>query len=184
MATLVPGMPPVRLARILPLLVVLVAASPAVAAPSVKGEWWTQDRTARIRIAPCPDRPDRLCGWLVWIAEPLNASGEPWQDRNHPEEGLRERQVLGLRLLDGFRLTDDGRFVDGTVYNPQDGRTYASEFRLAGPDTLEVSGCVWIFCRSRTLERFQTSTRHAAGGARPALAPDVGRDPQAAPPGD
>jgi uncharacterized protein (DUF2147 family) len=34
----------------------------------------------------------------------------------------------------------------GQIYNADDGRSYASNISVAGPDTLRVEGCVGVFC--------------------------------------
>ena len=48
---------------------------------------------------------------------------------------------------------DDGVWRDGKIYNPENGKTYRSVLKPAGPDTLKVSGCVFIFCETQTWKR-------------------------------
>ena len=66
---------------------------------------------------------------------------------------MRARPVVGLRLTSDMLPSGDG--YSGTLYNPQDGRTYSGRLRIVGPASLELSGCVLggLICRSQTWKR-------------------------------
>lgn len=53
-------------------------------------------------------------------------------------------------------MTDDGEgaFSGGTIWDPGADKTYRSKMRLRG-DTLEVSGCVAVFCDKQRWTRVQ-----------------------------
>jgi uncharacterized protein (DUF2147 family) len=60
----------------------------------------------------------------VWFKSPNNAQGEPLLDLKNTDPALRRRSLLGLTILTGLRRADENRWVDGKIYNPQDGVNY------------------------------------------------------------
>lgn len=129
--------------------VALAFSAGAMADP--RGVWLTPGGKSRVEIAPCGDK---LCGKIVWLAEPNNAQGQPKRDFENKDESLRSRPILGLPLLTGFpQEPDDGAWDDGEIYNPEDGKTYSSKLEMEGADTLKVKGCVFIFCQTQRWKR-------------------------------
>lgn len=142
-------MTPVRCLSALAAVFCLAFGGNALAEP--RGVWLTPGGKSRIAIAPCGDR---LCGKIVWLKEPNDERGQPKRDAGNEDEALRSRPVLGLPLLTGFpQEPEGGVWDDGDIYNPEDGKTYSSELEMTDRDTLKVSGCVWIFCKSQIWKR-------------------------------
>jgi len=137
--------------RAAPALAALLASTSAGAA-GPDGVWATPNDQAHVRIQPCADR---LCGEIVWLKEPLDEQGRPKRDRNNEDEAQRDRPILGLPMLGGFRAAEAGRWEDGRIYNPEDGRTYRAKLHLAEPGRLSVSGCVLIFCKAQEWRRVE-----------------------------
>ncbi len=125
----------------------LLAATPALAADPVEGEWLTQAGNAKVRIAPCAGRADRMCGTVTW----LQRAGV--KDTSNPDPSLRERPVLGMLLIRDFKQAAPGRWTDGKIYDPESGKTYNSKIRINGDGTLKVEGCVLVVCRAQTWRR-------------------------------
>ncbi len=123
-----------------------VAAAPAAAAaetaPSLDskspiGEWVTEDGEGRVRIRACGQA---LCGVI--------SSGDPKDtDRHNPDAGKRNRPLLGTPVLIDMKSVNNKRW-EGEIYNAKNGKTYASNIMLKGPDVLRVEGCVFggFFC--------------------------------------
>ena len=129
----------------------LGGVAPADSRADPRGVWLTPGGKSHVEIAPCGEK---LCGRIVWLAEPNNEQGQPKRDAENADESLRSRPILGLPLLTGFpQEPEDGVWDDGDIYNPEDGKTYSSELEMNDRDTLKVSGCVWIFCQSQIWER-------------------------------
>jgi uncharacterized protein (DUF2147 family) len=109
--------------RPLAILLLFLLAAPSATAQSLTpiGVW--QDASSRIwvEIAPCGAQ---LCGKIVWFKSPNNAQGEPLLDLKNTDPALRRRSLLGLTILTGLRRADENRWVDGKIYNPQDGVNY------------------------------------------------------------
>jgi uncharacterized protein (DUF2147 family) len=101
-----------------------------------------------------------LVGVIVALEEPKFAAdheraGQPKVDLENPDASLRERPIVGLRILSGFTYDGDGRWSGGTIYDPANGKTYKSRLTHAGADTLDVRGYVGVplFGRSTTWKR-------------------------------
>ncbi|WP_342107350.1 DUF2147 domain-containing protein [Methylobacterium sp. SI9] len=117
------------------------AAGPARAADPA-GLWLTETGSSRIRIAPCGGG---YCGTIV------SAPGKGLDVKN-PDPALRNRSVVGVQILDA--RNPDGSGFSGSLYNPNDGKTYSGSLRLTGANTLEVSGCVMsVFCKRQSWTR-------------------------------
>jgi uncharacterized protein (DUF2147 family) len=127
----------------------LFAATPAMAADPVLGEWLTQAGTGKVRIAPCPGKPDRICGVISWLS-PADAKAT---DQNNPDARLKSRPILGLPMIRDFRSAGPGRWTGGKIYDPNSGRTYDSRLSINPNGTLKVEGCVLMVCQAQTWKR-------------------------------
>ena len=74
-----------------------LVAAPAFAADPVEGEWLIQDKSGKVRIAPCPGRPDRMCGTTSLVKDPTKVL-----DAKNPDPALRTRPLLGQQTLREF----------------------------------------------------------------------------------
>jgi uncharacterized protein (DUF2147 family) len=103
-------------------LACLVVAAPVGAqSPTPVGIWLHANGRIQVAIAPCSDR---LCGKIVWLKRPDDASGRPLVDFKNPNPALRARPLLGLTVLQGLRRTGERTWEDGQIYNPDDGTDY------------------------------------------------------------
>lgn len=114
----------------------------AALAASPYGQWLTEGGKSRVEIAECDNS---LCGKIVWLAEPLDEAGQEKLDKNNPDAALQSRPILGLALLNGFVPGDEKTvWVDGEIYNPEDGETYSCTLTLQDDGTLKVRGYVGL----------------------------------------
>jgi uncharacterized protein (DUF2147 family) len=127
-----------------------VAGQPAGAADSATGTWRLSNGKVTVRVSSCGDG---LCGRVVALRKPRDDKGRPRLDKENPNPSLRSRPVIGLTILSNMRANGEGSW-SGTIYNPDDGNTYASNMQLLGPSTMKVNGCVaGVFCRSMKFNR-------------------------------
>ncbi|MEH6547535.1 MAG: DUF2147 domain-containing protein [Sneathiella sp.] len=136
------------------LLVSVVSLSllASVASADVTGVWSTVDDKSHVKIEPCGDK---FCGKIVWLKEPNNPEGKPKKDLNNTEESLKTRPILGLELLSGFMPESKTEWEDGTIYNPEDGKTYSSTLTIAKSGVLEVEGCVLFLCKTQVWKKVE-----------------------------
>jgi uncharacterized protein (DUF2147 family) len=120
-------------------------AAPTLGAPL--GTWLLPNQRIRLQIVPCDDR---LCGTLVWFKHPTDAEGLPLVDSKNPDPALRTRPLLGLTVLHDLRQTGDGRWEDGRIYNPDDGKEYQAKMSVADDGSLHVRAYVVIEMLGKT----------------------------------
>jgi len=122
------------------------------AAPSpegVVGYWLTPPNEEEgAGVVEIRRHQEGLVGRLVWLEKPTYppgspAAGQPKVDRKNPNPKLRQRPVLGLEILQGFRW-DGEKWVDGEIYDPVSGKTYKAQIRLQDPQHLALRGYVGI----------------------------------------
>lgn len=120
---------------LLVLPMVLPGSSTFKGADDILGEWWIEDKTARVEIYRCDNG---YCGKVTWLEYPNDKAGKPRIDKNNPDEKLRTRTLVGINLFEGFHY-EAGEWVDGKIYNPQNGKHYSCILRMKD-SRLEVRG--------------------------------------------
>ena len=112
--------------------------------------WFTKDNKSKVVIYKCDER---ICGKFTWLKEPLDEAGKPKVDKNNEDEGMRGKPIIGLVMLKDFveDAQEDHAWTAGTIYDPENGKTYSSKMYLNGDGTLTVRGYVGlpIFGRSQ-----------------------------------
>lgn len=128
----------------------LIAVAPCAHAADATGTWLTESKKAHVQLAPCGNK---LCGKIVWLKEPTDQNGKPKVDKENPDAAKHETPSLGSVMIDGMAPDGPNSWNGGTIYNAEDGNTYASKMELTDPVTLKVSGCVLFFCKKQTWTR-------------------------------
>ena len=105
------------------------------------GLWLTENGKAIVEFAPCGNK---VCGKMVWIANPNDDLGNPKLDLKNDEPGLRGRTLCGLQLLGDLSPEDPGAWNDGWIYSPRDGSTYSAKIEAISDSELEVRGYVGL----------------------------------------
>ena len=130
----------------------LVLAGSAQASDDATGTWRMSNGKVTVRVIPCGAG---LCGRVVALKKPRDSEGHLKVDVKNPNPALRQRPVVGITILSNMKASGTGRW-SGTIYNPDDGRTYSSSMQLVGPSTMKVNGCVaGVLCKSLKFIRIQ-----------------------------
>jgi uncharacterized protein (DUF2147 family) len=128
-----------------------IAVSPSPDDPS--GTWVTEDNSARIRVERCGVKHEQICGFIVWMKQPVAANGQLITDQQNPDPTKRSRPILGQQLLMGLTQSSDGRF-EGRVYNAETGKTYEISLWREGAERVNIKGCMLsILCGTRSWTR-------------------------------
>ncbi|MBP6985340.1 MAG: DUF2147 domain-containing protein [Alphaproteobacteria bacterium] len=135
--------------------------SQSLHASPILGVWETErqedeSRVAHVKIETCADNAAKLCGKIVWLEEPNDPeTGKPKLDKNNPNESLRNLPVLNSKMLWGFTATDTTltKYEGGEIYSAGTGKTYSGSMELKDPDTLHLTGHVFIFSKTQTWKR-------------------------------
>lgn len=127
----------------------LLSAAPALAADPIEGDWFTPHGDSKVRISPCADKPDRMCGVVSWLA----ADKAKDLDKKNPDPALRTRPILGVATIWGFKQAAPGRWTGGKLYDPASGKSYDGKISANANGTLKVQGCIMMICQTQTWKR-------------------------------
>lgn len=138
------------------LLGLSLAGPPALAnePDAILGHWKTAEEKSRVEIFRCGER---YCGRIASLKEPTypaddpqGMAGQPKVDRNNPDAALQVRPIVGLQLMEGFTYSGSNLWEGGTIYDPENGKSYQCKMTLTAPDRLEVRGFIGISLFGRT----------------------------------
>jgi uncharacterized protein (DUF2147 family) len=126
-----------------------VSATAALAASPV-GDWKTPEHNGVVHISECGGA---LCGKVV-DGDDIRANPDVMDTRN-ADPAKRSRPMKGLPLFYGI-AGGPTEWSGGSVYNPEDGKTYHGSIKLLDDNTLKLTGCVVApFCKSQTWTRIR-----------------------------
>ena len=124
-------------------LLLLLATAPAAATPpDVTGLWLTDDGKGVVEVAPCGRN---MCGKIVRVLD--RRPGIPTTDVENPDPARRNRPIVGLQVLSGFK-PGTNQWEGGQAYDPKKGSSYRSSLRLNRDGSLRITGCVLFVCQS------------------------------------
>lgn len=128
-------------------LLALFASTVGVAqsADNLVGTWLTEGGKSKVEITK---KDGKYYGTIIWLKEP-NRDGKPKVDRNNPDDNLKKRPIVGLQILTGFEWDDD-EYEDGTIYDPESGKTYSCVITYTNMDTLNVRGYIGFSLMGKT----------------------------------
>lgn len=116
-------------------------------ADRLAGVWEPSHGKARIKIDKIADK---YFGKIVWLREPVDPNTQqPKVDKNNPDESLRQVPLKGYRILKDF-IYKAGEWIDGTIYDPENGSTYSCVIKMRDINTLDIRGYIGIKTFGRT----------------------------------
>lgn len=144
----------------------LAAAAGAATSSGPEGAWETlDDRTGMPRaVVRVAIRDAELAGVIERIVPRPGEGPDPVCTRC--EGSLRNKPVVGMAILRGLKRDGD-RWVDGSILDPENGKTYRATVWLDRHDRLRVRGYWGPFYRTQTWRR--------AGGHEPESSAPGGR---------
>lgn len=113
----------------------------------ILGSWITEGGKSLVKITK---QNNKYYGKIIWLREPKEKDGTFKIDKNNPDEKLRSRRTVGIQILKDFVFTDDKTWEDGTIYDPENGKTYSCIIKIIGKNQLDVRGYVGISLIGRT----------------------------------
>jgi len=128
------------------LTVVAVSINAKAQTDKIEGLWYNDVKTAKIQISK--ESNGKFYGKVVWLKEPLK-DGKPKVDEMNGDEKLRSRPRLGLPVLADFVKDGDNKYSGGTIYDPNNGKTYSCKMTYKGK-TLDIRGYIGISLFGRT----------------------------------
>jgi len=135
----------------LPLLLTILSVnsySKDLSPDSILGFWLSENGSAIIEVTK---NNSLFNGKLVWLE--LMYTGEVPEplDKENPDKKLKNRKLLGLQNLTGFKFDND-EWNGGKIYDPKSGKTYRAYMSLADSTTLKLRGYIGVPLFGRTSE--------------------------------
>ena len=130
------------------LAVSIASAFSSTDADAILGVWLSGSGKARIKIYK--DSENKYHGKIVWLRDPKNEAGIEKLDKNNPDEVKKKRPLMGLQNLRNFIYEGENKWVDGQIYDPENGSDYSCKIELVDNNTLEVRGFIGISLFGRT----------------------------------
>ena len=120
-----------RFRFVFPCIAAMIMAVPgfATADDGLIGYWLTENRKAIVKTRVCGAK---ICGDMVWIANPLDAAGKA-------KLGANGKPLCGTQLIGDIALGDDGWILD-----PRSGDKYSAAISVMSPDAIKVRGYLGI----------------------------------------
>ncbi len=108
---------------------------------AIMGVWLTAPKDGKIEIYK---ESDRFFGKIVWGKEPGR------KDEKNPDASLRSHELMGTVILKNFKFNGKDKWEGGTIYDPNNGKTYSCNMKLKDKNTLEVRGYIGFSLLGRT----------------------------------
>jgi len=136
------------------LTVMLLGVASAVIAQAdpIEGVWYNDKKDAKIRIYKNSD--GKFYGQIIWLKEPLK-EGKAKLDEKNPKSELQSQPIVGKIILKGCEKDGDS-YDDGTIYDPENGKTYDCTLKLKSRNLLSLRGYVGFSLFGRTTQWMRT----------------------------
>ena len=148
---------PLRRAACVALLVIALTsfAVPGTAVSAMRsadGAWFIDGTGVAVQIFDCSGL---LCGRIIWLAKGRDTAGQPTRDNKNQDAVFRQRPLCGLTVIQGLEPAGLDHWNSGSLYNPDDGRTYriSAELRSADVFVARVYLGLPLFGETKTLLR-------------------------------
>src|SRR5690349_13062248 len=111
----------------------------------ITGIYWSPKKDGKIELYK---KGNKYYGKTIW--------GKNRKDTKNPDPKLRDREIIGLEFLKDFVFDGKEEWVNGTVYDPQSGKTYSCKMWLEDGN-LKLKGYIGVSLlgRTETLERIK-----------------------------
>ena len=117
-------------------------------ADAILGQWYTDSEKKDVVVEFYKDG-DVYSGKIVWMKNPKEDDGTDKVDKENPDEARKNDPILGLNLAKGFNYKGNNKWAGGTIYDPNNGKTYKCKIALKGDD-LKVRGFIGVSLLGRT----------------------------------
>ena len=129
------------------LMLIIGGRAMADEADAIIGEWYTKDNKALVQVV----KTDNIySGKIVLLKEPKNDDGSEKLDTNNPDQAKQGNPIIGLKLVKGFVYKGKNKWADGTIYDPDNGKTYSCKMQLKEENSLKVRGFIGVALIGRT----------------------------------
>jgi uncharacterized protein (DUF2147 family) len=145
-----------RTARAALLVIALSSfAAPGIAVSGIlspDGTWFIDGTGVAVQIFDCSGL---LCGRIIWLEKARDSARQLARDNKNPDAVFRQRPLCGMTVLQGLQPAGLDHWNSGSLYNPDDGKTYRISAVLRSADVFvaRVYLGVPLFGETKTLLR-------------------------------
>jgi uncharacterized protein (DUF2147 family) len=111
-----------------------------VSKDAILGEWLSELKDGRVQVYK---QGEKYFGKIIWGKDGTR------KDVKNPDEKLRSQNIIGAVILKGFSFTGNA-WEDGTIYDPNNGKTYSCTMKMKDANTLSIRGFIGISLLGRT----------------------------------
>lgn len=106
------------------------------------GKWITERAASGNQIiVEIYEKNSKIYGRIHRLTDRFDNEGNLKRDVNNPNKEQRERTLEGIDFVSEFRYSEsDNMYLDGKIYDPSSGKTYACYMQLQSDGTLKVRG--------------------------------------------
>lgn len=108
---------------------------------AIVGEWMNEKKDAKFQIFK---KENKYYGKVIW------GTGDQKKDTKNPDAKLRNRDLIGLVILNDFVFDGDATWKNGTIYDPREGKTYSCKITLKNKDNINIRGYIGVSLFGRT----------------------------------
>jgi uncharacterized protein (DUF2147 family) len=136
-------------ARVMLVLLLVVGVGHAADADRILGSWVSSDGKAHIAVTHGDG--STYVGTIQWLGSPNDEQGKPRLDDKNPDEHLRAKPIVGLRILKDLTFDSGNDWSGGWIYDPESGKTYHCNATLSkDQNALDLRGYIGISLLGRT----------------------------------
>ncbi len=116
-------------------------------ANKILGTWLNENGKAKVKVVK---RGKKFYGKIIWLKEPKDKNGKAKLDKENPKKELRSKPIVGLEILKNFKYVGNKKWENGTIYDPENGKTYSCYMEMKNNNLLKIRGYVGISLLGRT----------------------------------
>jgi uncharacterized protein (DUF2147 family) len=112
-----------------------------------------EETKAESRVEIYKNSEGKYEGKIVWLKNPNHPDGAPKYDLKNPNKDLRNVRSDQIVLLKNFTYDEKNKeWKGGTIYDPEEGKTYKCQLKFDSPSILNVRGYVGIPALGKTMK--------------------------------
>ena len=108
---------------------------------AILGEWLSQEKDGKILVYK---QGEKFFGKISWG----KSTGR--KDDKNPDPSLKTRDLIGSVILKDFVFDGENSWKEGTIYDPNSGKTYSCKMKLDSPTALNIRGYIGFSLFGRT----------------------------------
>jgi hypothetical protein len=95
-----------------------------------------------------------LCAVIASVKPPIDpANGSPGTDKNNADASKRNRQLVGVEVLNGMRPSVPRKWSGQQLYDPDRSRTFSGNLSRLTRIRSGTEGCALFICGGEELHR-------------------------------